>query len=283
MTIFAERISEAALLDMMQIFGAQTWTQHLHGELTELWNICETRDQQILLKDLIIRFFVLDQNNEAKACELINSKFQEWGLTPERTRIIAVADSNEVDGSTAGLQKLKNKITPYNSWHSRFYPSIPSASDKIRDGEFVVIFDDFIGTGDKICKKIDWLLQIKADLKIEFSIHCVSFAGMRFGIDAIRTTCEIEVFSSFEIKKGISESMPSSEISNALTLMSEIEQKLATRYKSRKMRDYTMGYGKSECLYFWINDNCPNNVFPVFWWPKLRGGAPLRTLLRRVG
>ncbi|WP_458305918.1 hypothetical protein [Aeromonas veronii] len=32
-----------------------------------------------------------------------------------------------------------------------------------------------------------------------------------------------------------------------------------------------------------MNDNCPNNVFPIFWWPKLANGEQYETLFHRVG
>ncbi|WP_458773197.1 phosphoribosyltransferase-like protein [Aeromonas caviae] len=47
--------------------------------------------------------------------------------------------------------------------------------------------------------------------------------------------------------------------------------------------DYSLGYDRSETLYCAINDNCPNNVFPIFWWPKLANGEQYETLFHRVG
>jgi len=283
MSIAAEHISQAALLDMMQMFDRQPWTRLLNVELVSLWSLCNTREQQVLLKDLILKFVVLDSSNEAMVCKQIDAQFKTWGLAPATTRVVAVADAGEVDGSTAGLQKLKNKITPFESWHARFYPSISASIAEISSGDSVVMFDDFVGTGDKIFKKFEWLSRIKEDLGIDFSIYCVSFAGMAFGIENIKNRCGIPVFSSIILSKGISEGMPVADVPRALEVMKEVEFQLGSRYKSKKIRDYSLGYGHSECLYFWMNDNCPNNVFPIFWWPTLRGGGIRQTLLQRAG
>lgn len=283
MSIAAEQISEGALLDMMLMFNEQEWTRELQAELVALWQLCETRDQQLLLRRLILSFVVLDQKAELSACRAINEQFQAWGLDASTTRVVAVADDGEVDGSTAGLQKLKNKIIPYESWHSRFYPSIASSMKEIQNGDSVVLFDDFIGTGNKVGKKVDWIRRFGFQNGIEFSLHCISFAGMRFGLKNLADSWGLPVFSALELERGISEMMSEDEVPAALALMRQIESKLSARYKNKKVRDYSMGYGGSEALYFWMNDNCPNNVFPIFWWPKLKGGSVLRTLLQRAG
>lgn len=283
MTIAAERITEAALLDMIEIFNSQPWTMSMHAELTALWAICDSREQQELLKFLICRFIVLDHALEISTCKEIDGAFQRWGLVPGNTRVVAVADGGEVDGSTAGLQKLKNKISPAISWHSRFYSNIPAVSPDMCNGEVIVLFDDFIGTGKKFCDKVDWVLKIAQDNGVDVSIKGVAFAGMEFGVDQVRAKCGIELFVPNLLKKGISELKPADEVASSVAIMEEIEAKLARRIKSRRLDNFLFGYGRSECLYFACNDNCPNNVFPVFWWRKLSGGGEFPTLLTRVG
>ena len=284
MIIAAAHISADALNDMFQLYDAQPWVKQLHEELTELWSICSSRHQQILVRDLIKEFCMFDAELEAIACKKFNQQIHAWELKPNTTWIVAVANSNEVDGSTAGLQKLKNKVLPYESWHSRFISNIPSAGGVIKNGDHIVLFDDFIGTGKKMLRKIGWLSDILNERGIEeFSISCACFSGMEFGIRHLAEQSNVPVFSSIFLKRGISERYTGDELTSALAHMKELEDQLAPAYKGKKLTDYTLGYEKSESLYCAINDNCPNNVFPILWWAIRRNNTPFKTLLQRAG
>ncbi|WP_321951623.1 phosphoribosyltransferase-like protein [Burkholderia cenocepacia] len=284
MSIAAAQISSNALSDMIQLFDAQPWTKQFHEELTELWNICNSRDQQILLKDLIVNFYMLDSDKEATAQKDFNNKFQEWNLDPSNTWIVAVANSDEIDGSTAALQKLKNKILPYEQWHARLISNIPSAAKIINNGDNIVLFDDFIATGKKMVRKVKWITNILNDRNIkEFTIFCSGICGMEFGIQHIKDELKLPVFTSISLKRGISDRYPPESAAPALALMKEVEENLGAKYRNKKLTDYTLGFDQSESLYCAINDNCPNNVFPILWWAIKKDGTPFRTLLQRAG
>lgn len=284
MTIAAAHISADALHDMFLLYDAQPWVKQLHEELTELWSMCSSRPQQVLVRDLIKDFCMFDAALEANACKQFNQQIQTWGLAPSTTWIVAVANSNEVDGSTAGLQKLKNKVLPYESWHSRFISNIPAAAELIKKGDHVILFDDFIGTGKKMLRKIGWLTKILKGRGVEdFSISCACFSGMELGIQYLTDQSSVPVFSSISLKRGISDRYTGDELEAALAHMKEIEENLAPTYKGKRLIDYTMGYEKSESLYCAINDNCPNNVFPILWWAIKKNNSSFKTLLQRAG
>lgn len=284
MTIAAAQISADALHDMIELFNAQPWTKNRHEELTELWNICISRDQQLLIKDLINNFFIFDYEHEENSCNKFNTQIHNWGLQPSKTWIVAVANKSEVDGSTAALQKLKNKVLPYEDWHSRFLPNIPEAAEKIKNNANVVLFDDFLGTGNKMVRKVEWIKKLLNDKGIKnINFFCACFSGMEFGIQHIQKTLGIPIFTANSLKRGISERYTGNQLERAVELMKQIEEQLNPNYKNKKLSEYTFGYKKSEALYYAINDNCPNNVFPIFWWPIKKNKIPFKTMLRRAG
>lgn len=284
MTIAAAHISADALHDMFLLYDAQPWVKQLHEELTELWSMCNSRPQQVLVRDLIKDFCMFDAALEAEACKKFDRQIQNWGLSPSTTWIVAVANSGEVDGSAAGLQKLKNKVLPYESWHSRFISNIPAAAAMIEKGDKVILFDDFIGSGKKMLRKIGWLTNILKDRGIEdFSMFCACFSGMELGIQHVARESSAPIFSPIVLKRGISDRYVGDELKAALADMKEIEDQLSPTYKGKKLTDYTMGFEKSESLYCAINDNCPNNVFPILWWAINKNNSPFKTLLRRAG
>lgn len=284
MSIASAHISREALSDMVQIFQSQSWTMKLHEELTELWSLCSTREQQLLLKDLILDFCMFDSCSEAKACEDFNKQIHAWGLTANNTWIVAVANTGEVDGSSAALQKLKNKVLPFETWHSRFVSNIPDSTKIIENGDNVVLFDDFIGSGKKMEKKVNWIRKILCQKNtININLYCASFCGMHAGVEHIKNNLTLPIFSAIVLKRGISDRYTGTELSNAIKTMKEIEAELGASYKSKKLTDYSFGFDRSETLYCAMNDNCPNNVFPVLWWAIKKNNIPFKTLLRRAG
>lgn len=284
MSIAAAHISAEALSDMIQLFESQSWTKILHEELAELWNICTSREQQVLIRDLIRDFCMFDAEREANACRQFNEQIQQWELKPGSTWIVAVANADEIDGSTAGLQKLKNKVLPYEEWHSRFVSNIPEAAKKIRNGDNIVLFDDFVGAGKKIVRKVAWLKKILEDNAIrEMNIFSSCFSGMELGIQYIKDELKIPVFTSISLKRGISDRYKEKDLETAIRTMKDIEAQLSPTYRNKYINEYSLGFDQSEALYCATNDNCPNNVFPVFWWPKKKDGSPFRTLLQRAG
>lgn len=284
MSLVATKVSADVLYDMLEIVEAQTWVKAYLDEFSDLWNICDHRSEQVFLKELIKEFVILDSIKERNAYRDLSAKITAWALSPETTWIVAACNDIEIDGSVAAMQKLKNKLDPYDDWHLRMLPSIPSGAKSIQNGDVVVLFDDFIGSGGKLITKAKWLTKLLSKRGVEdFTLYYMSVAGMRFGCDRIADETGCEVFTAISLDRAISDKYEPKVADEYKLLMLGLEQKLHENYKNKKIKDYSFGFSKSEALYCVENDNCPNNVFPVFWWAKLKNGDSFRTLLRRAG
>lgn len=291
MTIANPQIPKESFLELMMLINSLPTliTKNKLGAIVELWNLCQNKDQRELIHDLLMNFFILDAEKELMACHKIADYINRLGLDYRKTLVIAAANADEIDGSSAGLQKLKDKLIDAENWHSRLISNIPAGARKVQDNFTIIFFDDFIGSGSKLIKKKKWFEKIvKQECPLvdldTLSYYIVSFAGMFSGLEYIHEEGKIIPFSAFILFKGISDAQKYKAcVPDKIALMKEIESKLAANNKQKKLDDFSLGYNSSETLYFAVNENCPNNVFPVFWWPKAKDGVIRETLLRRVG
>lgn len=180
---------------------------------------------------------------------------------------------------------MKHMLDPVGEWEDHIYGNMNELKTKIKNNMTILIFDDFIGTGNKIIRKYNWLKEVideELDVDINTITICfLSHAAMMFGIDRLQneTNCKISVYMPLE--QGISGQYPVDEVDKKIKLMGVLEEKLSDTFGKKALEDYKLGYSGSESLYFAENTNCPNNVFPIFWWKQLRSGQKHETLLHR--
>ncbi len=284
--MLAPKTDEVVFYHLLKIIKEQEWTSDVYSELLNLFNMCDSRSQQTLLTDLILRFEVLNGEQEKKAYSHINDFIQQKKLSTDTTLIVGCGDvGRSIDGSIVGLQKMKSRLEPRGKWECRMSQNIQELMDDLSNNNTVIIFDDFIGSGKKILEKYYWLKRsVDSHNDISFdSIQVVfaSLAGMTFGIERIIKETNCEVVSYLRLKKGITDNYPLDEVNQQLLLMKELESKLNDHFDNRNLTKFSLGYSQSETLYFAENDNCPNNVFPIFWWQKLTNEDTHGTLLNR--
>jgi len=286
MNISNEKLDSEVFNDLFEIMVLQGWLKGKEIELSSLWGILETAEQRALLKELIKSFIVFDQHLESGFHVFFTDFMLEKNLKYDTTWLVGAANNKEVDGSSAFLQKMKNKIEPVDCWHSRFRPSIPSCVDDVKNGDTIILFDDFVGTGQKLVKKKTWMCGLLQKRGIEvdtLTFVFLSVAAMCEGADYILQSTGYDLDCYLLMKKAISDSEPTEEVDKKILIMRDIECNLGGRYKSKKLEDYSFGYNGSESIYCELNGNCPNNVFPVFWWPVSKNGSRRQTLFVRAG
>ncbi|MFA0226203.1 hypothetical protein AB4483_19260 [Vibrio splendidus] len=283
--ITAPTFNKKAFRDTLELIRKKTWLTSKEEEIMYLWELCDSIEQQDLLKELMLDIYVLGNDEEEKAANAIDEYIQQSSLTPADTWIVSVADVGKIDGSLSGMQILKQKVKPVSDWIPRYISHIPDVAPKLSNGDNILLFDDFLGSGNKFIKKVNWLLNIlgnsgSVDLDT-ITIHFISFAGMNFGISRLQEKgYNVFVFKSLE--KGISDKNNQDDTARKLKVMYQIESKLKPTSNSKNLADFTLGYNKSESLYYWRNNSCPNNVFPVFWWKHLSFDKEHEPLLTRA-
>lgn len=260
------------------------WLESEYEALIELWNLCEFDGQTELIADLLRRFEIVDSYKLNEYGKKVAEKIAvEWGLNPNKTRIVAVSDNSEADGSQFFLQSLKSKFAEYGGWsESCFINDIRIARDKVKRSWTYVLLDDFIGTGKTIDRKVRWFLaELEKAGTMDAIVKVVAIGGMS---QSQKTLDELGVdyYCPVWLEKGISDHYESGELSMAIDSMKELETKLGKHYRGWWLSTHKFGFGKSEALFCVHPFNAPNNVFPVFWWPVLRNSVQRKTVLSRL-
>lgn len=244
----------------------------------------DIKSKQLIIK-LLKRMKHLHDREMKKHAQAIVKNIEEWNLEPKSVIMVALADEGDVDGSIAGLNFLKPRLSQLDGWSelmlfSTFEVAVKSISDGVVN---VLIFDDFVGSGKTMVKKVTAfkeLLQINGISSVTIRIVC--FAGMSEGLNKIKDELDLEVCCPIILKKGISDYEKDPEDKESKELMAQLEQNLQKKIEGLNIKSFSLGYDGSETLYQVFGHNCPNNVFPIFWWPKLKGGVKRNTLFQRL-
>lgn len=267
------------LLDLCEDYP---WVKREYKGLISLWNDFSDSLSRSLVVDLVKRFCMLTSYDMRSRTEEIANHIQNvWGLTAKETTLIAVSDDFEVDGSQAFLQVLKNDFSSFDGWSEKnFRNSLAGCRSIIKSEKRYVLFDDFFGTGRTIVRKAESFLGYVKDGGFEnVKVYLVAVAGMESSREKI-DSIGLEYFSPVWLKKGISDFYDLETAQKMKLHMKGMEKSLGTRHNGQFLP--SMGYGSSESLFSIHNSNCPNNVFPIFWWPVDSKKRRRNTLLRRL-
>lgn len=260
------------------------WLESEHRPLIELWNMCDSKDQKLLISDLIRRTELVDSQKLIDYGKQIAKTIEiDWSLSPKTTRIVAVSDDAEADGSQAFLNSIKNKFDARNDWSEKyFFNNIGLARDDITNGRTYILLDDFIGTGETIERRVKWFIdQIKKKGNNSVSIKVVAIAAM-VQSKVILDKLDIDYYCPVWLKRGISDSYNGRHLNDNIKNMGRLEDKLSKRHSGLFLSQFKFGFDRSEALFCIHGYNVPNNVFPIFWWPKTGGGKWRKTIFSRL-
>lgn len=256
------------------------WLTYKPEALYELWCLSDNNEQQNLIEHLIKNFSFIDGRKLYEASKTLSSQIESvWNLKPNNTFLIATSGDAKPDGSQSIIQNLKNKFS-VNWKESNFYSSLPVGANEILGNSNIVLVDDFIGTGDTISRKLKYLQSTieKRDLQ-NITIQIISLAAMAFSKNVL-DELGVEYYSVHWLQKGINELIEVDKRESATQSMEQLETKLQNCYHGRRLPNF--GYKRSEALYALGDNNIPNNVFPIFWWPFYKGELERKTLFRRI-
>ena len=273
-------ISANNFCPLTMLYGQHEWLEYEPEALVELWGLAENEEQKELITFLIKKFLWINDRKLYDGCKKIAHQIESiWGLDKSNTIISATCDNANPDGSQALIQTIKNRFQ--NEWKEpNFFNSFLIAAYEIKENSNIVLIDDFIGTGSTIKKRVEYFNSIIGKRELtNITVYVVSLAAMKFSIDLLNAL-NINYFSVHWLLKGISEELNKPLRINAIKEMEFLESKLQNRIKNRKLPNF--GYERSESLFAWSSNNIPNNVFPIFWWSKLKGGINRNTIFHRL-
>ncbi|ELB2163530.1 hypothetical protein QNZ92_000082 [Vibrio parahaemolyticus] len=239
--------------------------------LTTLLNEFEDESERALILTLLKRVEHYQISDRINDIARLVTKIEELKLDPKKTLIIATARESESDGSKAWQYFFKFYLAQHRTWSEQsLVASLESSYQKLTNKvyENVVIFDDFIGSGGTMVKKVNEFSKNLVQRKVSLpKIHIFALAGMEFGVRYIEQKLNNEVVCPVLVKKGISEQQISpKQKAEEKALMLQMEKTLEEIYSWEKFTGTcSLGFNKSEALYQVQYTNCANNVFPIFW------------------
>ncbi len=167
-----------------------------------------------------------------------------------------------------GISKIKS-VNRYDSAHRH--------ADETTD---LILLDEFLGTGRSMKGRVNTLHRnFKSKNLPTPKIHVIVVAGMDFGMRQIAHMVST-LYPYISLSPGLRGFLNSTSLKEAYSVMDAIEGMLAAEYEGKKLPKY--GDGGCEALYARKSGNCPNSVFPIFWWPVSIDGMWRKPAFPRV-
>lgn len=259
------------------------WLIRKSNSISATLALCEYEEDRNLIIDLISRMSVFDQNEHYEnLVQIGNQIVNVWACSPDSTLILALDDKEVADSSKMVVQQMKGVLADHGGWKTaQFLTTLTAAVKKSQNGYSIVIVDDFSGSGESIQKKLLWLRDKLASEDKKVRILVAVATAMEASRSAISPISD-DYWAVNWIKRGISDYLEGAELSQAIQAMERIECLLSKKSGSKKLSDYTFGWRRSEALYCVFGSNPPNNNFPIFWWPSIRGGKFHTPILPRI-
>jgi len=123
----------------------------------------------------------------------------------------------------------------------------------ITDTDFLILVDDYIGTGNTLTSTIE---ELNKNQSVKNNYAVLSVAIQEDAIDYLKGN-KIEHYYGYSMNKGISNNYVTPILEQKIKTMQDIENKIPN------IHEYRFGYQKSEALITLMKT--PNNTFPVFW------------------
>ena len=250
---------------LVSLYFKQRWLVNKKDELYNLIDISKTHTCTELVHSLLERFNYIDDNYYQFLLEEIAEYLEDNIEDFSKTQFVALAYDANTDSSQKILYDLSNTLALRKIKGFESINQFGKAVSYFKKGYTNLVFiDEFIGSGRTLKGRNDWITK---NLDLENQPHYIFLAGLKSSIDSLN---ELSIFCPLQMNKGITEYYEEEELSNNLQNMVNLESNLCPVINDKKLEDYSFGYGKAEALYTLegCRGNTPNNVFPIFWWPK---------------
>lgn len=258
----------------------QTWLAEYQQEVDSLFDECDTDEQVELVSDLLYRFTYLGVDEEEAAISQIAESVIGLGFPASTIQIVSMSADDDADSGQAVLYALKSQFARKRFDDVKLVNTFGKAQRYVLDRPNVVLVDEFVGTGRTLKGRLAALIRDFQNNKgvTDAKFFVYAYAGMRQALESVQAEglCDVVKFL-WVLDRGISDAR--TDAAPALVAMNALEQKLLPNCHGIDMPK--LGDGGCEALYGRRGGNCPNSVFPVFWWPMNSGRAQRAPLLVR--
>lgn len=278
-------LSKSQFSAIMKLLGKHDWLKNKSTQLTNLlYDDCENEDEQNLVTDLLDRFVYVTAE---QFVEDINSLVLEIvttpNINPENTIVAAMAADSSPDSSQFLVHHIKGKLQD-NGWGDvEIVNTFGAAFKYSKKNNFIrnniILVDEFVGSGRTALGRVNEVKNQFHNAKREVNVFVKVVFSSVVGSDYLAEK-GVNFSSIKSIKRGISDFETAEKKDAKINLMLDLEKRLSATAKKHKLDECSLGYGKAESLFSISDQNIPNNVFPIFWWPKRDTGlirAPLFT------
>ncbi|WP_146010238.1 phosphoribosyltransferase-like protein [Acidimangrovimonas sediminis] len=278
-----EIMSMPNFAEILRLAMKSQWLEKKSNAINEIFGLCVTPEQKSLVTNLIERFHYATPNDQLQYRRAIAFHIvQTLKVSPENSIIIALNDRELADSSSSYVQQMKGVLAEYDGWKSgNFVDKLISAVSAAEDGKSIIIVDDFAGSGDTISKKSAWLRQKLEGCGKDCNIFVAVASAMESSMDKVVPLVK-DYYAVNWLRKGLTDFYDGEDAVSMSLAMEQLEEKLKKRSNGKSINDYSFGWKRSEATYFLEGDNPPNNNFPIFWWPELKGGVKRNRLTPRI-
>lgn len=272
-------LSEAQNDYAIELCLRNPWLQNKSSQLEEtiVQIVSKVSGADKLFKTLMNRFrYVSKAESDKKVQMLIRQIDELWKVPKETTVIMAVCKNSHGDGSQALLNDLKRDMHDWRE--NRFYGQFDLENERIKKGYNVILIDDFVGSGETMGKRIEALKSIVA---ADAKIYVVGLGATKVSRQFLNNYYpQVAFYSPDYVRRGFDPKASPKKKS----IMLKMEDLLAPKYKGDdyELNKFSLGYNKSCAVYYNEDYRTPNNVFPVFWWGKLKTGDKFNSLFIRT-
>ena len=281
-------MTEEEFRTVLKLSKTQSWVGEKNDEICELlFNDGVDSEQRSLLIDLISRFEYLNNDKYAECIVfLAEDIISDPNMKDSNTIVVAMAADSSPDSSQKVLYDLK-PVFEKNEWRKykkinlfgSIYKNYKTYPKPVKYKNIVLV-DEFMGSGQTALGRVREVRRVFEraginDIRIKVKVLVATEQGLNY-----MSECGEEVSSVIVINKGISDHYTHEVGPLKIQKMLDLEGSLQDSFNDELLPH--LGYGGTESLYCRDGGNTPNNVFPVFWWPKDEHGKERKRVLIRA-
>jgi hypothetical protein len=271
---------------LLNLYSKQPWLADKSVELDNLvYKDCTQQQERDLVFDLLSRVKLVTIEDcgillRAMAEEIVTNPH----LTEDTTLVAAMTADSQPDSGQVVIYDLRTILADFGWYQHEFtnrYDHIQKTYKRSPVHSNIVLVDEFVGSGQTVKGRVKAVKETFDRLEVtDYSIYVEVLVSTEMGAKAIADS-GIKFNSQVTIKKGITDHYSSQEeIERQILNMKNIEAVLQDEFRDFSMP--SLGFGNTEALYYREKGNCPNNVFPILWWPVYKNDARRATLLTRA-